>query len=98
MAATFPNRSAKRRSERNLGEYTLIPLTSAADLLPQCDLASAGPLPRIGNRPPRAAPVSRDRGAASEFWLDGGVVFCACPDCRAPMSVRFWLLVADCWR
>ncbi|HUS37851.1 MAG TPA: prenyltransferase/squalene oxidase repeat-containing protein, partial [Pirellulales bacterium] len=36
-------------------------------------------------------------GAARErFWLNGEVVFCACPDCRAPMSIRMWLQLADC--
>src|SRR5438477_3453864 len=33
-----------------------------------------------------------------EIWLDGNAIFCACPDCRAPMSIRFWLMLADCWR
>src|SRR5437762_3968100 len=33
-----------------------------------------------------------------EIWLDGNVILCACPDCKAPMSVRFWLMMADCWR
>ena len=23
---------------------------------------------------------------------------CRCPDCHAPLSVRAWLMVADCWR
>lgn len=32
------------------------------------------------------------------FWLEGDVLLCACPDCGAPMTVRLWLLVADCWR
>ncbi|HUG66813.1 MAG TPA: hypothetical protein VMM76_03610 [Pirellulaceae bacterium] len=31
-------------------------------------------------------------------WLNGDVLMCACPDCRAPMSIRFWLMVADCWQ
>src|SRR5436305_5773818 len=44
---------------------------------------------------PRAA---HPRGARGRFWLDGSAVFCACPDCRAPVSVRVWLLLADCWR
>ncbi len=34
----------------------------------------------------------------SEFWLSGDVLMCACPDCGAPMAVRLWLMVADCWR
>jgi hypothetical protein len=32
------------------------------------------------------------------FWLDGDALLCACPDCGAPMSVRLWLMIADCWR
>lgn len=33
-----------------------------------------------------------------QLWLNGGVLMCACPDCRAPMSIRFWLMIADCWQ
>ncbi|MDA1054126.1 MAG: terpene cyclase/mutase family protein [Planctomycetota bacterium] len=36
--------------------------------------------------------------AAGQLWLNGGVLMCACPDCRAPMSIRFWLMIADCWQ
>ncbi len=32
------------------------------------------------------------------FWFQGDVLMCACPDCSAPMTVRLWLMVADCWR
>lgn len=32
------------------------------------------------------------------FWLDGDSVMCACPDCHAPISIRLWLMVADCWK
>src|SRR4051812_23239458 len=35
---------------------------------------------------------------SGQIWLDGNAIFCACPDCRAPMSVRYWLMLADCWR
>lgn len=31
------------------------------------------------------------------FWFEGDVLMCPCPDCRAPMAVRVWLMVADCW-
>ncbi len=40
-------------------------------------------------------PLPRD--ASQTIWLDGEVLACACPNCGAPMSVRLWLLVADCW-
>ena len=32
-----------------------------------------------------------------DFWLAGDTVMCACPDCQAPMTIRLWLMVADCW-
>ena len=34
--------------------------------------------------------------AASQFWLEGDVLSCACPDCRAPMTIRLWLRLAEC--
>ena len=46
---------------------------------------------------PRADAAQPSAGDG-ELWLDGGVLACACPDCGAPMSIRLWLLVADCWR
>jgi hypothetical protein len=51
-----------------------------------------------GDRRDRA--VARDGVAAykGKFWLEGDVLMCACPDCQAPMSIRLWLMVADCWR
>jgi hypothetical protein len=35
--------------------------------------------------------------ATSGLWLNGEVLACACPDCHGPMSIRLWLMVADCW-
>lgn len=32
-----------------------------------------------------------------DVWLCGNVVMCGCPNCDAPVSVRLWLMVADCW-
>lgn len=31
-------------------------------------------------------------------WVEGNSLFCACPGCAAPVSVRMWLLTADCWQ
>jgi len=42
-----------------------------------------------------AAQTAREEGG---IWLDGGVLACACPECSAPMSIRLWLMVADCFR
>jgi hypothetical protein len=45
-----------------------------------------------------ANPDSGISGQAPEIWLNGAVLACACPECGAPMSVRLWLMLADCWR
>ncbi len=78
------------------------------------DLRSADPLPDPGDLPlsgdrwdrrsfqdtPLAGRSSPDRDSPSptEMWMEGGVLMCACPDCQAPMTVRLWLLIADCWQ
>ena len=57
----------------------------------------------IENRPNagrRGAEQIGDSSATTvpKIWLDGGVLSCACPECGAPMSIRLWLMVADCWQ
>ncbi|MEX2187473.1 MAG: prenyltransferase/squalene oxidase repeat-containing protein [Pirellulales bacterium] len=42
--------------------------------------------------------VSPSLSAEAGLWLNGDVLACACPDCAAPMTIRLWLMVADCWR
>lgn len=71
------------------------------------DITSTGPLPNLPghvlpqpNRPTVQAEHSgRSRTTGdSRFWLNGDVLLCACPDCSAPMTVRLWLMLADCWQ
>ncbi|MBA63275.1 MAG: hypothetical protein CMJ76_13035 [Planctomycetaceae bacterium] len=31
------------------------------------------------------------------IWLDGESLMCSCPECLAPITIRHWLMVADCW-
>lgn len=38
----------------------------------------------------------RNSVSASNIWLDGDVLACACPDCNAPMTIRIWLSIAEC--
>ncbi|MCU0880636.1 MAG: hypothetical protein MUF06_22935, partial [Pirellulaceae bacterium] len=88
--------------------------TEPAPPVPVFDLSGSGPLPDLSAASLRAAvvpatvealsgsgrarsPNGRQR-AAGEIWLAGEAILCACPDCRAPMSIRIWLMVADCWR
>ena len=75
--------------------------------LPVIDLSSDEPLPDIFDGPigkpaPAAASPSVAAGPSSRgkgtLWMDGDVLMCACPDCHAPMSVRLWLMIADCWK
>ncbi len=40
----------------------------------------------------------RIRCKDGDIWLSGNALLCPCPDCAAPMSIRVWLRLADCWR
>ena len=77
--------------------------------VPICDLNSKDPLPAELVRPSNSetssvqpkdetlesgTPASGPLGGA--IWRSGDVLMCACPDCQAPMSIRVWLMVADC--
>ncbi len=42
-----------------------------------------------------AGQPKRDQ-AKTDLWLNGDVLACACLDCGGPMSVRLWLMTADC--
>ncbi|MEX2026858.1 MAG: hypothetical protein WEH44_06145, partial [Pirellulaceae bacterium] len=85
--------------------------TQPAPPVPVIDLASSGPLALLadavaapakansnGATRPTAPRPNGQAGTKGSFWLEGDVLMCACPDCQAPMSVRLWLMVADCWR
>ena len=39
--------------------------------------------------------VKTERG---DLWIVGDAILCECPDCTAPMTIRSWLGLADCWR
>jgi hypothetical protein len=75
--------------------------------LPVIDLTSDEPLPEIPDGyvgdfsgvavSPEVATGPRLRGKGT-LWMEGDVLMCACPDCQAPMSVRLWLMIADCWK
>ena len=45
-----------------------------------------------------SSPALKTHQGGLTFWLDGEVLACSCPDCGSPMSIRLWLMVADCWR
>ena len=71
-------------------------------------LDSESPLPDLDSLTPQdAAPASLVGEAVAEntgtmrvgdFWLEGDSIMCACPDCSALISIRHWLMIADCWR
>lgn len=72
----------------------------AADPPDFLDMHSSSPLPELNPTPAPARSVvpNRSEATAGGIWLDGDVLMCGCPDCGAPMSIRLWLLIADCWR
>lgn len=76
--------------------------------LPVLEMNSPEPLPEWEERsvpevsddmlkPPGADPPVL-RSADGAMWLNGEVLMCGCPDCRSPMTIRLWLMVADCWK
>ncbi len=83
----------------------VIDLASSGPLPDLPDLSTGPVLPpwrrgltHFGQRFARKDTSSAGEAISKEFWLDGDVLMCACPDCGAPMTVRLWLMVADCWR
>jgi hypothetical protein len=99
-------------SDPHHGRYAGIPLrdgpgprrSEPARRMPMVAIESGGPLPALADPLPaavphgaRAADAARPAGERT-VWLDGDVLLCACPECGAPMTVRLWLMVADCWR
>ncbi len=86
-------------------DLPMFDLLSEGPLPPLPDDASA---PAAESKPAPPAPLTPQKkterdgdGAVSpsgQFWLEGDVIMCACPDCKAPMTVRLWLMIADCWR
>jgi hypothetical protein len=71
--------------------------------MPVFDIRSNEPLPSVPETTlPSLGELARGSGAdgprrGGSLWLAGDALMCACPDCRAPMTVRTWLMVADCW-
>ena len=50
-----------------------------------------------GHARPSSDPGGRIVGAGG-MVIDGDVLGCPCPDCKALIPIRLWLMVADCWR
>lgn len=70
---------------------------SSAETLANSPAASGDTAERIVSASVESSqPATRE--SPTEIWLDGGVLACACLQCGAPMSIRLWLRMADCWR
>lgn len=110
--STQTNQDSELQHSFGPGEvgFDFLPLQAAADaplptqpvaMVPTFDLRSSLPLPALTDLPVVPAPPPPTNGSVNgkpRFWLDGETILCGCPDCRAPMSVRLWLMTADCWR
>jgi hypothetical protein len=55
------------------------------------------PIPELPQQVPQAT-FPRRLAVRGPVLLDGQALICPCPDCGAPMAVRSWLLLAECWR
>ena len=73
-----------------MNDYALDPIDN--------DQAAAMGLPRAEDSPSAQENESEiESSADGSIWFDGEVLACTCPDCGHLMSVRIWLMVADCW-
>jgi hypothetical protein len=76
--------------------------TSAADSNARLEALSSSESMPSGSPAASGQESTSSRGAhhsrEGTFWLNGGVLACACPACGAPMTIRLWLMMADCWR
>ena len=67
--------------------------------LPQTSLAqSEVSAEKTGSDNLDATRAHRIKTSSGDLWIDGNTLLCACPECGAPMTVRIWLELADCWR
>ena len=74
--------------------------SSVAELRPQLNLwaeASDSPMQELVEAASQTQRLHTVETTAGPVWLSGNVVMCCCPECDAPVSVRLWLMVADCW-
>lgn len=78
---------------------------------PVLDLAGSAPLPDLdlslptapidAHRSPRSASGSEGltiETSGGTLVVLGDSLLCPCPECAAPLSIRLWLLIVDCWR
>ncbi|MCP3694989.1 MAG: hypothetical protein GY917_22510, partial [Planctomycetaceae bacterium] len=71
---------------------------NSTDPLPTLDVATNAP----GTAPskphvPVTLPGNDKDSTTGSVWMDGDTLMCGCPHCEAPMSIRLWLMIADCW-
>jgi hypothetical protein len=79
--------------------------------IPLFDFNATGPLPVLDTSlaspdtaltPAASETSSIDDGAvlissSETMEIDDDISICSCPSCQAPVSIRNWLMVADCW-
>ncbi|MEC9097017.1 MAG: prenyltransferase/squalene oxidase repeat-containing protein [Planctomycetota bacterium] len=70
----------------DVSELPVVTLTETTEEIPAADVIheTVGVNPNVPMR-------------VGSIWLDGESLMCSCPDCLAPVTIRHWLMVADCW-
>ena len=75
----------------NSAHVATVPLRNRTDILKHLEEES----PDFDVANTRRHLIKTENG---NFWISGNSILCECPDCQAPMTVRIWLRLADCWR
>ena len=106
----FENRLIRRLDElSDLGDSLPVRPISAPKNIPTVHLQGHADEANSGTTNAPSNAVSNDadltqtsihkiKCAAGDVWIQGNTLLCSCPDCKAPMTIRIWLGLADCWR
>ncbi|HJS06030.1 MAG TPA: prenyltransferase/squalene oxidase repeat-containing protein [Pirellulales bacterium] len=79
-------------AEQDSSLEIVLPVAAGAAAPGDCGSSSA-----LEADAPANLTATNDGDSSAGLWLNGDVLSCACPECHAPMSIRLWLLMADCW-
>ncbi len=81
----------------SLGADTPLP---SPDIHPRVSYPTAGEIQFDTNeniKPETIAVNPNQPMRIGNVWLDGDTLMSSCPQCGSPITIRHWLMVADCW-
>jgi len=94
---TGPAAHSSRPEMVTLSLRSSLPLPDVSELPDVTQVNNTREAPAEGEIPETVGANPNVPMRVGSIWLDGESLMCACPDCLAPVTIRHWLMVADCW-